>query len=156
MLAATWQLLKFWSCREMGFCSLKLTVDFKHRELRGRERARDERAEFGEDDEGHDYRIEHVRNQGQLLNNSIAHEEGRYEYETRGMRDVNPGLHRELERENNERYATTHQSDEDSEESSGEDVEESEEKEEDNDDDDDDDDEEDSDMDIETDSDDDY
>jgi hypothetical protein len=46
-----------------------------------------------------------VRNRNLLLNNVIAHEDGRYEYETRRMQDGDPGVHEELERENNERWA---------------------------------------------------
>ena len=57
-----------------------------HREIEGRERAREEWGDEG--DEGHDERIEKLRDRGQLLNHSIAHAEGKYEYETRGMQDV--------------------------------------------------------------------
>jgi hypothetical protein len=39
-----------------------------------------------------------------LLGNAIAHEEGNYDYEMRGMRDIDPDLHAELERDNEERW----------------------------------------------------
>ena len=56
-------------------------------------------------DEGHDRRIEITQERALLLNNTVAHEEGSYEYETRGMQDVDPDLHAEMERENDERWA---------------------------------------------------
>ncbi|KAG8527049.1 uncharacterized protein KY384_008478 [Bacidia gigantensis] len=39
-------------------------------------------------DEGHDERIEKLRDRGQLLDHGIARVEGRYECETRRMQDV--------------------------------------------------------------------
>lgn len=68
----------------------------------GREEARDEWGDEGDDN--HDHRIEIVRNQDLLLKNAIAHADGEYDYHTESMRDVDPDLRRELERENDERW----------------------------------------------------
>ena len=78
-----------------------LKVDHS-RELQGREEAREE---WGDDaDDGHDRRIEVLRERDELLNHGIAHAEGGYEYQSEGMQDMDPDLRRELERENEERW----------------------------------------------------
>lgn len=72
------------------------------RELMGREEAREE---WGDDaDDGHDERIEKLRDQDQLLKHGIAHAEGEYEYQTERMQDMDEDLRHELERENDERW----------------------------------------------------
>lgn len=72
------------------------------RELQEREEAREEWGDDG--NEGHDQRIEKLRDQSQLLGHAIAHAEGTYEYQTERMQDMDEDLRRELERENNERW----------------------------------------------------
>ena len=72
-----------------------------------REEAREEWSDDGND--GHDERIEKLRDQKQLLNNGIAHAEGSYEYQTEGMQDMDPDLKRELEEENNEKWGYNEQ-----------------------------------------------
>lgn len=78
-----------------------------YRELWGREEAREEWGDDG--DEGHDERIEKLRDQGLLLSNAIAHADGDYEYQTERMQDMDPDLRRELEEENNERWRYSEQ-----------------------------------------------
>ena len=84
-------------------------VQFRHvdqlafRELEGRLEARDEWGDEGNN--GHDQRIRDVQDQDLLLKNAIAHHEGRYEYPTGGMQDMDEELRRELEEENDRRWA---------------------------------------------------
>lgn len=84
-------------------------VQFRHvdqpvfRELEGRLEARDEWGDEGND--GHDQRIRNVQDQDLLLNNAIAYHEGTYEYQTEGMQDMDEELRRELEEENDRRWA---------------------------------------------------
>lgn len=56
-----------------------------------------------------------MRGQDLLLGNAIAHEDD-YEYETRGMADVDPDLHRELEMENYDHWGVERHEGEDQEE----------------------------------------
>ena len=70
--------------------------------MQEREEARDEWGDDGND--GHDERIEKLRDRDQLLRHGIAHAEGNYEYQTEGMQDMDEDLRRELEAENDERW----------------------------------------------------
>ena len=82
---------------DLGFTNAhERLTSFISREREGREQAR----EWGADDDGHEGRIDILRGNEQLLGHAIAHREGDYEYETEGMRDVNPDAHRGLEEEN--------------------------------------------------------
>ena len=73
------------------------------RELEGRLEARDEWGDDGND--GHDHRIDSLRDQDQVLAHGIAYHEGTYEYQTEGMQDMDPELRRELEEANNAKWA---------------------------------------------------
>lgn len=75
------------------------------RELKGREEAREEWGDDGND--GHDRRVEEVKDQEQLLKHGIAHAEGEYDYQTERMGDMDADLRHELERENNEKWGST-------------------------------------------------
>ncbi|TPX08566.1 uncharacterized protein E0L32_009905 [Thyridium curvatum] len=91
-------------------------------EREGREKARDWYRD--EADEGHDERIEKVRGNEQVLTNQIAHIDPDYEYVT-SMRDMDPDLRRELEEENERRWAAHEQTggeDDDQEENSDMDI----------------------------------
>lgn len=70
--------------------------------MQGREEAREEWGDEAND--GHNERIEHLKNQGQLLEHDIAHAKGEYEYQTERMQDMDEDLRRELERENDEKF----------------------------------------------------
>jgi hypothetical protein len=73
------------------------------RERYGREEAREEWTEYGDDNEGHDERIEKLKDREQLYSNKIGHLDGEYEYTT-PMQEGNDDVHRELEEENNRRW----------------------------------------------------
>lgn len=77
------------------------------RELQGREEAREE---WGDDaDDGHDQRIEKLRDRDQLLRHGIAHAEGNYKYQTERMQDMDEDLRRELEEENDEKWGNNNE-----------------------------------------------
>ena len=66
--------------------------------MRGREEAAEEWGDEG--DEGHQDRIDKLRDASQLLGHSMAHVNGEYEYQTERMDDMDEDLRRELESEN--------------------------------------------------------
>ncbi len=66
--------------------------------MRGREEAAEDRGDDA--NEGHQERIDKLRDGSQILGHSLAHGNGEYEYQTEGMQDVDEDLRRELESEN--------------------------------------------------------
>lgn len=77
------------------------TNSLRFRERAGREEARDD---HGEDaDEGHDDRIEKLKDREQLLSNKIGHLDGEYEY-TEPMQDADENARQEAEEENEKRW----------------------------------------------------
>ena len=86
---------------QLHFCSPIILIAFGIRERAGREEARDD---HGEDaDEGHDDRIEKLKDREQLLSNKIGHLDGEYEY-TEPMQDADENARREAEEENEKRW----------------------------------------------------
>ena len=74
--------------------------------MRGREEAAEEWGDDG--DEGHEQRIDKLKDTNQILGHSMAHVRGEYEYQSGGMHDMDEDLRRELENENDERWGYNH------------------------------------------------
>ena len=71
----------------------------------GREEARDRWGDYADD--GHDERIERLRDRDLQLDHAIAHAEGEHDYQATGRQDMHENVRREVGVENDERWGFT-------------------------------------------------